>query len=90
MTKEQIKTELLEKVAEKKKDTPWYSQEAHKLAVGIYWLNLLGVKDQKKRDEALAKWGETPGGFGSNASGLAQQLGRPRGKDKLKAQYAGF
>ena len=88
MTKEAIKT-ILDKVAIGLKDE-WHSQASHKVAVGVFWLDLLKITDQKKRDEAMKEWAATPGSFGTNASALGQALGRESGKAKTAKNMAGF
>lgn len=88
MTKEAIK-EKLEAIATKA-GVEWHSQAVHKLAVAVVLLDLAGIKDQKKRDEVLKAWGETPASFGCNASALGQALGRPAAKAKIEAAFAGF
>jgi hypothetical protein len=89
MTKETIKETYLDKVAAKLK-IEWHSQAAHKLAVGIYFLDMLEIKDEKKREELLKKWHETPPSFGTNCSALGQALGRESGKAKIEKTFAGF
>ena len=88
-TKEEIKA-LLEKVAGKM-DKEWHSQAVHQMAVGIWWLDTIGVKDAEKRTALLKTWNEElPNGFGSNASQLGQKLGRVTKNDKIEQTYAGF
>ena len=89
MTKEIIKSTVLEPIAQKLK-TEWHSQAAHKMAVGVYWLDLCGIKDPKKREELLKAWHETPSSFGTNCSALGQALGRKSAKVALEDSFSGF
>lgn len=89
MTKEAIKETYLDKVAEKMK-IEWHSQAVHKMAVGIWMLDTLDIKDAKKREELLKKWHETPPAFGTNCSALGQALGRESAKAKIEKTFAGF
>jgi hypothetical protein len=89
MNKEQIKEKYLDTIASKLK-IEWHSQAVHKLAVGVYFLDLLGVKDEKKREEVLKAWHETPSAFGTNCSALGQALGRETTRAKIEKTFAGF
>ena len=89
MTKETIKTEYLDAVALKLK-TEWHSQAAHKMAVGVWMLDAMDVKDAEKRAKLLKAWHETPSSFGTNCSALGQALGRVSGKVKLEETFSGF
>ena len=88
-TKEEIKAELMDKVAEKIMDQ-WHSQKVHKLAVALWFLNILEIKDQGKRDAVLAAWQATPGSFGTNCSALGQALGREGKAPEGKKVVTGF
>ena len=89
MTKETIKEKYLVPIAAKLKDQ-WHGQAAHKAAVGAWFLDQLGIKDQSKRDEAMKAWLETPSSFGANCSALGQALGRESTKEKIEKTFAGF
>lgn len=89
VTKEEIKKTYLDPIAARTK-RQWHSQEVLKVAVGAYWLDQLGVKDQAKRDGLLANWAATPSSFGTNCSALAQSLGRETSKEKIDKTFAGF
>lgn len=86
--KEEIKSKLLEPIALKMK-SEWHKQGVHKAAVGVFWLDLLGIKDPKEREKHMAAWAATPSSFGANASALGQELGRPKGTRKVEA-FAGL
>jgi hypothetical protein len=86
-SKESIKANYLDKIANIVKED-WHSQGVHKRAVMAYILDLLEIKDQTSRDAAMEHWVKTPGGFGTNSSGLGQQLGRPKGESKAKLAEA--
>lgn len=87
-TKEAVKRDYLDKVAEKIGE-PWHSQAAHKLAVGVWFLDVLQITDQETRDEAMKQWQATPSSFGSNASALGQALGR-KATNKTEETFKGF
>ena len=87
-TKEAVKRDYLDKVAEKTGEQ-WHSQAAHKLAVGVWFLDMLQVADQATRDEAMKQWQATPSSFGSNASALGQALGR-KPTNKTEETFKGF
>lgn len=89
MTKELIKSSYLEPIAEKLK-TEWHSQASHKMAVGVWALDALDIKDAKKRAEFLKAWHETPSSFGTNCSALGQALGRISTKAKIEETFSGF
>lgn len=89
MTKEAIKSSYLEPIAEKLR-TEWHSQAAHKMAVGVWALDTLDIKDAKKRAEFLKAWHETPSSFGTNCSALGQALGRVSTKAKIEETFSGF
>ena len=89
-TKEEIKAELLDKVAEKIMDQ-WHSQKVHKIATALWFLNILEIKDQGKRDMVLEAWqAKTPGAFGTNCSALGQALGREGKAPEGKKVVTGF
>lgn len=87
-SKESIK-DYLDDVAEATK-LEWHSQQAHKIAVGKFWLDQLGITEQADRDAAMKQWVETPSSFGTNCSALGQALGRESGKAKSAKLYAGM
>ena len=89
MTKEVIKENYLDPVAEKMK-IEWHSQAVHKMAVGIFFLDAMDIKEPKKREELLKKWHETPSAFGTNCSALGQALGRVSTKAKIEETFSGF
>lgn len=80
-TKEGIKAYLDE--AATKINQPWHSQQAHKIAVGLFALDCLKIEDQEQRNEFMKQWSATPSSFGANASAMGQALGRPA---KAKAE----
>ncbi len=88
-TKEEIKDAYLDMISEKAK-LEWHSQKAHKLAVALWFLDALEVKEQGERDKVLKAWAETPGSFGTNCSALGQALGRESGPSKTETTFAGF
>lgn len=79
----------LELAAEKHK-VEWYGQEAHKVAVGLFWLDLMGVTEKEDRKAAMVQWLATPASFGANSSALGQALGRPSAKAKLESVVADY
>jgi hypothetical protein len=68
----------------------WHSPMAHKVLVGCEMLDILGVKDSKKREEALSKWMRTPPSLGANCSAFAQLLGRETTKEKMERTFSGL
>lgn len=89
MTKEQVKETYLIPIAEKK-SLAWHNTECHKLSVGAWWLDAMGITDGVKRKEMLALWNKTPAAFGTNCSGFAQSLGRVTGEEKTAAMFDGI
>lgn len=87
-TKEAVKS-YLDDVASKA-GIEWHSQAAHKIAVGMFFLDCLGVTEQADRDAVMKQWGATPSSFGANASAMAQQLGRESKANKTEKTFAGF
>lgn len=87
-TKDGIKTYLT--LAADKMQIPWHSQAAHKAAVGVFFLDMLGITDQADRDAVMKQWTATPSSFGCNSSAMGMSLGRPAGKEALEKTYAGF
>lgn len=80
-TKDGVKA-YLEQAAEIIKQ-PWYSQQAHKVAVGLFALDCLGITVQEDRNDFMKQFLATPSSFGANASAMGQALGRPA---KAKAE----
>lgn len=87
-TKESVKS-YLDKVATKA-NIEWHGQQAHKIAVLAFILDMLDVKDAPTRDAAMKQWQATPSAFGANASAMAQTLGRESKKAKTDKLFAGF
>ncbi len=87
-TKDAIKLSL-ESVAEKT-GAEWHAQQTHKLAVALFFLDMLEITEQADRDAALKQWVATPASFGCNASAMGQALGRESGKTKLDKVFAGL
>ncbi len=88
-TKEGVKA-YLDDAASKLK-CEWHTQEAHKLAVGLFWLDMMGVMDAKERGECLKQWqAASSGGFGSNASQLNQKLGHKGRGERSKELWSQF
>ena len=61
----------------------WHSQQAHKVAVGLFALDCLKITDQEQRNDFMKQFLATPSSFGANASAMGQALGRPA---KAKAE----
>ena len=80
-TKEGVKA-YLEQAGEIIKQ-PWHSQQAHKVAVGLFALDCLKITDQEQRNDFMKQFLATPSSFGANASAMGQALGRPA---KAKAE----
>jgi hypothetical protein len=89
MTKEEIKSKYLDVIAAKIKDQ-WHGQATHRLAVGAWWMDAMGVKDQAKRAELLKAWDACPSSFGANCSALGQALGRESTKSKIEKTFEGI
>lgn len=87
-TKDGIKKYLEE--AGTKISQQWHSQAAHKAAVGMFFLDMLGVTDQAERNEAMKQFLATPSSFGCNASAMGQALGRPKGASTTESINANF
>lgn len=87
-TKEGIKA-YLEKAAEKHK-VLWHSQEAHKVAGGMWVLDCLGIDVKEDRAAFMKQWLATPSSFCSNASAMGQALGRPKATEKLATLMAEY
>ena len=75
-TKEGVKV-YLEMAAEKHK-VLWHSQEAHKVAVGLFAMDSLGITEKADRQAFMTQWRATPSSFGCNASAMGQALGRKK------------
>ena len=86
-TKEGIKTYL--ETAASKANVEWHSQQAHKLAVALFFLDCLGIDDQETRNAVGKQWMATPSAFGCNSSAMGQALGRPKAA-KVEASFADF
>jgi hypothetical protein len=89
-SKESIKANYLDKIAAKREGAEWHDQGTHKIAVAVWFLDAMEIKDQGERDKLLELWQKTPSSFGSNASALGQALGRPAAKAKLAEAFKGF
>lgn len=87
-TKEALK-ERLDSIATKA-GIEWHAQKAHRIAVASFFLDALGIINQKERDEMLTLFLKTPSSFGCNASSLGQSLGRPKAADIIASTFAGF
>ena len=89
VSKEDVKADYLDSVSEKTK-MEWHSQKVHKIAVAVWFLDLLEIEKQEDRDAAMAVWAKTPSSFGTNCSALGQALGREARPSKTEATFAGF
>ena len=87
-TKEGIKSYL--EIAAEKNKVLWHSQEAHKVAVGIFAMDCAGLTEKEDRAAFMKQWLATPSSFGSNASAMGQALGRPKASAKLETLMADY
>ena len=72
-------------------EEPWHSQQSHKAAVCMSFLDLVGVKDKEQRNKIRDSWMKsTPSSFGCNASALAQACGRPTMAQKIESAMKDF
>lgn len=87
-TKEAIKATL--EIAAEKAGVVWYNQQAHKIAVGIFCMDAVGMTEAADRKAFMTQWLATPASFGCNASAMGQQLGREKAGEKLVKVMADF
>ena len=86
-TKEAIKR-ILEQASNESR--PWHSQTSHKIAVGIFFMDCLGITEQADRDAVMKQWMATPSAFGCNSSAMGQALGRKPTKQSVEEAFSGF